>query len=92
MVKIKRHGKFDQMLEKLCNTDEEMHQLVEERIIWFRRNPNDTRLRNHVLTKSMEGKWAFSITGDIRIIYEWKNKTTVRFLTIGPHTTVYKKN
>ncbi len=37
----------------------------------------------------MKGKFAFSITGDMRIIYEWLGKNTVRFLAIGGHKKVY---
>jgi mRNA-degrading endonuclease YafQ of YafQ-DinJ toxin-antitoxin module len=47
------------------------------------------RLSNHALTKSMKGKWAFSITDDIRIIYEKIGPQTIRFLAIGKHTEVY---
>lgn len=39
----------------------------------------------------MEGKCAFSITEDIRIIYVWLGDNTARFLDIGSHDTVYKK-
>ena len=39
----------------------------------------------------MAEKWAFSITDDIRIVYEWLNKNTVRFLAIGGHNRVYKR-
>jgi len=37
----------------------------------------------------MKGKFAFSITDDIRIVYEWLGKSTVRFLAIGEHEKVY---
>ena len=62
-----------------------------KRIRWFKKNPHDTRLDNHLLTKKMIGKWAFSITDDIRIVYEWTNQTTVRFLAIGSHNKVYPR-
>ncbi len=55
------------------------------------KNPNDTRLDNHQLTKRMEGKWAFSITDDIRIVYEWLGKNTARFLAIGGHSKIYSQ-
>ncbi|MBI2086543.1 hypothetical protein HYT74_04330 [Candidatus Daviesbacteria bacterium] len=55
------------------------------------KNPQDTRLKNHSLTGRMIGKWAFSITGDIRIVYEWLGKTAVRFLAIGGHKKVYRR-
>lgn len=64
---------------------------VDARVHWFRNNPNDTRLRNHKLHKDLKGKWAFSVTGEIRIVYEWIGKTTVRFLAIGTHQDVYIK-
>jgi len=54
-------------------------------------NPEDTRLRNHSLHKTMENKWAFSIRGDIRIVYVWIGKRTVRFLAIGGHEGVYTR-
>lgn len=77
------------MLEKLSE-DQELAELIAYRINLFRYNPDDTRLDNHLLTKRMEGKWAFSITGDIRIVYEWIGKRDVRFLAIGTHTEVYE--
>ncbi|MDO8570225.1 MAG: hypothetical protein Q7R97_01410 [Candidatus Daviesbacteria bacterium] len=69
----------------------ELKKEVDKRIIWFQNNPQDTRLRNHLLIGRMSGKWSFSITGDIRIVYEWIGKTTVRFLAIGGHQKVYKR-
>lgn len=65
--------------------------VIEEKVNLFSRNPDDTRLKNHALKKSMDGKYAFSITDDIRIIYTSENNKTVRFLAIGGHEVVYKK-
>ncbi|KKU92239.1 MAG: hypothetical protein UY21_C0003G0015 [Microgenomates group bacterium GW2011_GWA1_48_10] len=39
----------------------------------------------------MKGKWAFSVTSDIRTIYIWVGKNTVSFLAIGSHKKVYGK-
>ena len=65
--------------------------LYKEKVILFKKNPDDTRLDNHPLKRAMKGKWAFSITDDIRIIYEKIGPQTVRFLAIGKHTEVYGK-
>lgn len=89
MVKINESGDYLKMFQELCLSNEELENLVLRRILWFKKNPKDTRLDNHLLRKNMEGKWAFSITDDIRVVYEWTNKTTVRFLAIGPHPEVY---
>ncbi len=91
MLKIQRTGRFNQQLDELCFEDLELAMLVSNLIALFQKNPEDTRLDNHPLRKPMEGRWAFSVTDDIRIVYKWTNKTTARFLDIGPHTKVYVK-
>lgn len=90
-VKIKRRGDFSGMLNELTTQDESLERIIIERTKWFQNNPQDTRLENHPLRGDMTGQWAFSITDDIRIIYEWISKTTVRFLAIGGHQKVYKR-
>jgi|SRR3989344_3084469 len=91
MLKVKETGRYDKTLEDLLVENSDLSKEIEKRIIWFSKNPEDTRLDNHPLRKPMEGKWAFSITEDIRIVYKWSSKTTVRFLEIGPHVKVYPK-
>lgn len=91
MIKTERTGKFNQLLDELHLVNPELKAEINQRIRWFQQNPQDTRLRNHSLIGRMAKKWAFSITDDIRIVYEWVGKTTVRFLAIGGHQKVYKR-
>ncbi len=91
MVKIRTSGDFDKDYRELIKENPDIKVEAAKRIILFSGNPLDTRLKNHRLTKRLRSKWAFSITDDIRIIYEWKGKTTARFLAIGRHYKVYKK-
>ncbi len=91
MLKIKRRGEFSALQDELCLENSDLEQIIDQRVKWFRRNPQDTRLANHSLTGKMEGKWAFSITDDIRIVYKWLGKTTVRFLVIGGHKRAYRR-
>ncbi len=91
MIKIRLGPTYEQPYKDLVQDDQEFKDHVVELVGLFRKNPNDTRLDNHALTKKMQGKWAFSITDDIRIVYEWLGKTTVRFWDIGPHIKVYPK-
>ena len=91
MIKIRRRGDFSEMLNELISQDENLARIINERTKWFQGNPQDTRLDNHPLTGNMEGRWAFSITDDIRIVYEWLGKTTTRFLAIGGHGRAYKR-
>jgi mRNA-degrading endonuclease YafQ of YafQ-DinJ toxin-antitoxin module len=91
MIRIRTEGQYDQMYQSLTENDLELRELVLYKVNLFRKNPKDTRLDNHPLHKRMEDKWAFSITDDIRIVYEWLGKSTARFLAIGGHPAVYAK-
>jgi len=89
VVKIKRIGKFEEMVFDLNEKEPDKTDIILEKITIFVKNPEDTRLDNHALTGRLEGKFAFSITDDIRIVYELIGKSSVRFLSIGRHKKVY---
>lgn len=91
MVKIQYTEKYRINLQKLLTEFPTIGRSVDVRIRLFEKNPADTRLRNHKLRKRLEGKWAFSIDDDIRIIYEWRGDATVRFLAINRHEIVYTR-
>ena len=91
MLNIRLGRGYDQLYRNLIQNDSELKDRIIALINLFEKNPNDTRLSNHALTKKMKGKWAFSITDDIRIVYEWISQTTVCFLAIGPHNKVYPR-
>lgn len=82
-------GKYWEMLADLIEADPSLEQEVIQSVKWFRNNPGDTRLNVHPLRRRMKGKWAFDITGDVRIVFEPQGKHRVRFLTIGGHEVVY---
>lgn len=92
MVRIKHSGKYERMLFLLYLQNKELRRVIEEKERLFKKNFNDTRLKNHALRKRLKGNWAFNITDDIRIVYEWQNKKTVRFLVIGTHKNVYQRS
>ena len=91
MVKVRRSGKFVTMLGNLLSKDERYRLLVDKAVDLFVRNPKDTRLGTHALSKRMRGQWAFWVTDDVRVVFEWLSKTTVRFLMIGGHPEVYRR-
>lgn len=92
MIRIKVTGAYSSMLDDLLQDNPNIQSWVDESVEQFQNSPDDTRLANHPLHKKMEGKWAFSVTDDIRIVYEWVGKSSVRFLAIGSHTPVYPKS
>lgn len=90
MVKVEYHGDYLKDLETLIRETPDISKEIDKKVNWFCKNPEDTRLDNHPLTERMEGKHAFSISSDIRIVYECLGKNTARFLAIGAHKKVYK--
>lgn len=91
MLKIKFGGTYYKTLRKTLEEQPELSITIDQKIKYFQKNFKDTRLDNHSLTGRMGNKCAFSITEDIRIVYEWLGKNTVRFLAIGGHSQVYRK-
>lgn len=90
MIKIRVSGKFDLGYKRLTLSEPELKKVVWTKIKIFRKKPLDSRLCNHPLKGKLKGKWAFSITDNIRIVYEWKTKNVVRFLALGKHEDVYR--
>ena len=62
-----------------------------ERVKLFSRNPTSPVLVDHQLQGEMKKYRAFSITNDIRVIYQIIGDQTVMFVDIGTHEQVYKK-
>lgn len=55
----------------------------------FRADAFDPRLSTHKLKGKLRRLWAFSVTSDIRIIFEFLDGDEVLFHDIGPHGVVY---
>ena len=82
--------RFKKAFEKRINPNSKLFARANERIDLFRQNPFHPILRNHILTGSKKGLRAFSISGDIRIIYQPIEENRVRFIDIGSHNQVYR--
>ena len=56
----------------------------------FKIDPNDPRLRNHMLVGSMQGKRSFSAGFDLRVLFrEVGGYVEVILLDVGSHNRVY---
>ncbi len=69
--------------------DIRLRRKFDERVVFFVQNPQHPLLHDHALKGEKEGYRAFSITGDIRIVYRLIDERTVLFLDIGTHNQVY---
>jgi addiction module RelE/StbE family toxin len=59
--------------------------LAEQKEIIFRENWKNPRLFVHKLNGKLSSLWAFSINNKYRIIFQFINKNTVLFITVGDH-------
>ena len=61
----------------------------QERIDLLQIDSSDETLRIHELTGKMKGYFAFSITGDIRVIFQKISEDEIILIDIGTHNQVY---
>jgi len=54
----------------------------------FAVDPRDPLLRTHKLAGDLVGYWAFSVDGDLRVLFRWDGDVAT-LVTIGTHNEVY---
>lgn len=86
---IKYAPNYERHFAERIENDETLVGLVENRIALFINNKSDSNLSDHALSWKMQGLRAFSITKDIRVVYE-ETETTFIFRDIGTHNQVYR--
>jgi len=87
-MKVEVKKKFIRIFDKRFRSDKALQEKFKERTKMFEVNPSNIFLHDHKLTGDKEGFRAFSITGDIRVIYVIE-KGTAYFLDIGTHNQIY---
>jgi len=86
-MNIRFHKKFK---KRYSNLPAKLQLKVDEAIFEFVENPLNPILKNHKLSGRMKDIRAFSVTGDIRVIFrEWEDYTEVLMLDVGTHNQVY---
>lgn len=90
MIKtVKTHPQFDKNFRKRILPNHSLITRFEKRLNIFLLDPNNTLLRNHKLIGKMKNLNSFSVTGDIRVVYQEISSDEVLFLDIGSHNQVY---
>lgn len=79
---------FKKNYAKRIASSESLTKRFRQRREFFIKNPQNPILKNHALTGDMLGYRAFSITGDIRVVYFIENDIAY-FVDIGTHNQVY---
>jgi len=88
MKYIERRPQFIKHYKKRIAFNAKMDQQFDERLELFIKHRQDPLLQNHVLKGDKLGLRAFSVTGDIRVVYKETDDAYI-FLDIGSHNQVY---
>ncbi|OGG14289.1 hypothetical protein A2773_06755 [Candidatus Gottesmanbacteria bacterium RIFCSPHIGHO2_01_FULL_39_10] len=83
------HSKFRKNFKKRVAFNPALKQKFQQRTELFRENPKNPELHDHQLTGKKRSFRAFSVTGDIRVVYRIIDQELVRFYDIGSHNQVY---
>ena len=81
---------FKKAYAKRISHNKNLTTRFENRYDLFVEEPTNPVLKDHVLSGKLKGYKAFSITGDIRVVYYIHNDTAY-FVDIGTHNQVYGK-
>lgn len=88
MKLIRFHRTFEKHFLKRIRKNTKLSAQFEERFGLFQQGYRDWPLDDHALTGVLVGKRAFSVSGDIRVIYV-ENDQEMIFLDIGTHNQMY---
>lgn len=88
-MKIERHPNFKKSYKKRIANNPQLVKKTEDRIKLFQKDQTSPILQDHNLTGARREFRAFSITGDIRIVYFQVYRDHIILLDIGTHNQVY---
>ncbi|HVC36685.1 MAG TPA: type II toxin-antitoxin system YafQ family toxin [Candidatus Dormibacteraeota bacterium] len=89
MKPIRLTKDFDKSYKKRILPNRNLRDTYANRIAAFQKGERDSLLDDHALKGRMKGKCAFSIVGDVRVVYEETDSTYI-FLDVGSHNQVYQ--
>lgn len=75
-------SRFERAYKKLPS---ETKVLAEKKELLFRTDPFEPRLKTHKLHGELKDHWAFSVTHEVRVIFEFTESNIVWFHSIGNH-------
>lgn len=87
-MQIKYHRQFSKNFEKRIASNPKLVTQFRTRLRLFIESPTDSILKDHKLTGKLSTYRAFSVTGDIRVVYRIVNNDLWLY-DIGTHNQVY---
>ena len=88
MKPIIRHPRFEKNFRKRIAPNQKLVKQFKQRLELFVSGMRDYPLDDHALVGTMKGLRAFSVGGDLRLVYR-ETDDYYEFLDIGSHNQVY---
>ncbi len=89
-MKIEVSHKFEKNLRKRFSNNKQVEEKLSQRFKLLLYDPHNSELRNHKLVGEKKGYYAFSVTGDVRVIYKIDLESQIiELYDIGTHNQVY---
>lgn len=88
-MKIRLYRGFKKVYKLRIAFDKKLIAQTGKRIALFKTDSDNPILKDHGLVGAKKGLRAFSITGDIRLVYLPVSKEEVILIDIGSHNQVY---
>ncbi len=88
MKPIRRHRKFEKNFRSRISFNPKLKIQFQARLQLFMEGVRDYPLDDHLLVGTKKGLRAFSIGGDLRVVYR-ETEDHYEFLDIGSHNQVY---
>jgi len=85
----RRHKQFKKHFKIRIVPNKKLILQFQECLILFKAGHRGYLLNDHALTGKLAGKRAFSVAGNIRVVYE-ETEDVITFLDIGSHNQVYR--
>jgi len=87
---FKFHRKFKKNYRKRIVPHPSLVKKFEERFKLFLVDSSNPSLRDHKLSGELKGYRSFSVTGDIRVLYQETAPGNVEIYDIGSHNQIYE--
>lgn len=88
MKPIRRHRKFEKNFQSRISHNPKLKRQFQARLQLFMDGVRDYPLDDHPLVGTKKGLRAFSIGGDLRVVYR-ETEEHYEFLDVGSHNQVY---
>lgn len=89
MINLIWGSSFKRAYKKATAANPDLKTKIGQALKTFADNPHHPSLRTHKLSGKLKGLWAFVVTYDCRVVFQFLDDQDVLLIDIGKHDEVY---